>query len=67
MADEVVYTSRVQVERIKGSYRRITLPIEGEHFFVSTHSEVAKYYGHKPGQHPEHSTTLDYVVGATAG
>lgn len=67
MSDEVVYVSRIQVERIKGSYRRITLPVEGEHFFVSTHSEVAEYYGHQPGQHPEHSTTLDYVVAATAG
>lgn len=67
MSDEVVYVSRIQVERIKGSYRRISLPVEGEHFFVSTHSEVAEYYGHQPGQHPEHSTTLDYVVAATAG
>lgn len=67
MSDQVVYVSRIQVERIKGSYRRITLPVEGEQFFVSTHSEIAEYYGHQPGQHPEHSTTLDYVVAATAG
>lgn len=67
MSDQVVYISRVQVERIKGPHRRITLPVEGEGFSVSTHAEIAEYYGHKPGEHPEHSTTLDYVVAATAG
>ena len=67
MPDQVVYVSKVHVERIRGPLRRITLPVEGENFFVSTHDEIATYYGHKAGAHPAHSTTLDYLVAATAG
>lgn len=67
MPADVVYVSKVHVERIRGPYRRLTLPVEGESFFVSTHDEIAAYYGHEPGVHPAHSTTLDYVVAAAAG
>lgn len=67
MPDQVVYTSKILVQRINGPFRRITLPVARESFFVSTHDEVPEYYGHRPGVHPGHSTTLDYVGPATAG
>ena len=67
MPDEVIYRSRIRVERIKGPYRRAYMPIEEDPIFFSTHSEVAEYYKHEPGVHPVQSTTLDYVVAATAG
>ncbi len=67
MSDEVVYTSKVRVERIKGPLRRAYLPAEEEPIYLSTHSEVAAYYKHDPSVHEQHATTLDYVVAATAG
>ena len=67
MTDEVVYRSKIQVERIKGPYRRVYMPVEKEPIYISTHSEIAEYYKHEPGVHPAHSTTLDYLVAAAAG
>ena len=67
MSEEVVYRSNIQVERIKGPYRRVLMPVETEPLYFSTHSEIAEYYKHEPGVHPEHSTTIDYLVAAAAG
>ena len=67
MSDEVVYTSNVRIERIKGPLRRAYLPAEEEPTYFSTHSEVAEHYKHDPSVHEERATTLDYVVAATAG
>ena len=67
MSEEVVYVSNIRVERIKGPYRRVYMPVEEEPIYFSTHSEIAEYYKHEPGVHPTHSTTLDYLVAAAAG
>jgi len=67
MADQVVYISKVRIERIKGPFRRAYLPVESEPIHFGTHSEVAQYYSHDPTVHEPHATTLDYVVAATAG
>ncbi len=67
MPNEIIYRSKIRVERIKGPYRRAYMPVEEAPIFFSTHSEVAEYYKHEPGVHPAQSTTLDYVVAATAG
>ena len=67
MSEEVVYVSNIRVERIKGPYRRVYMPVEEEPIYLSTHSEIAEYYKHEPGVHPIHSSTLDYLVAAAAG
>ena len=67
MSDEVVYTSRVKIERVSGPVRRAYLPVDEVPVYFSTHSEVAAYYKHDPAIHDPHATTLDYVVAATAG
>ncbi len=67
MSEEVVYTSKVRVERIKGSFRRAYLPVEEEPIFFSVHSEVAEHYGTDLTVIPAHATTLDYLVASTAG
>ncbi|MGB3716309.1 MAG: hypothetical protein WA996_17950 [Candidatus Promineifilaceae bacterium] len=67
MVDEVAYTSKVRIERIKGPLRRAYLPAEEEPTYFSTHSEVAAHYKHDPAVHEARATTLDYVVAATAG
>ena len=64
---EVVYTSKVRIERIRGPRRRAYLPQENEPVFFGVHSEIAEHYGVDPDVHEPHAATLDYVVAATAG
>ena len=67
MSDEVLYRSKVQVARIKGAYRRATIPAEDEPVYFSVHSEIAQYYKVDNEVVPARATTLDYVVAAAAG
>jgi hypothetical protein len=59
MANDVVYTSKVRIERVKGPLRRAYLPIEEDPVLFGVHSGIAEYY--------PHTATLDYVVAAAAG
>ena len=65
--DDVVYRSRVRIERIKGPLRRAYLPVRAEPVLFGVHSEVAEHYGVGPGGPEQHDTTLDYLVSAAAG
>lgn len=67
MSDQVVYTSKIRIERVKGPLRRAYLPIEEKPVLFGVHSEVAANYGVDPKVHEPHATTLDYVVAAAAG
>lgn len=67
MSDQVAYTSRVRIERIKGPLRRAYLPAESEHIFFGVHDEIAEHYGVDTHVIEPHAATLDYVVAATAG
>jgi hypothetical protein len=64
---EVVYTSRVRIERLGGPHRLAYLPAEDEPITFGTHSEVAEHYGTDPEKFPPHATTLDFVVAAAGG
>lgn len=64
---DVVYTSRVRIERIKGPLRRAYLPVEEAPALFGVHSEIAEHYKVDPNVHEPHATTLDYVVAATGG
>jgi hypothetical protein len=61
------YISRVRIVRDRGPIRRAFLPVEHDPVFFGTHNEVREHYGTAAGQYPDHATTLDYVVAATAG
>ncbi len=61
------YVSRVRIVRERGPIRLAFLPAESESITFGTHGPVREHYGTLPGQYPEHATTLDYVVAATAG
>jgi hypothetical protein len=61
------YISRVRIVRERGPIREAFLPVEREPITFGTHDEVREHYGTAPGQYPDHATTLDYVVAATAG
>ena len=67
MADDVVYTSRIRIERVRGPLRRAYLPAEEEPVLFGVHSEIAEHYGVDPAVNEPHATTLDYVVSAAAG
>jgi hypothetical protein len=64
---EVVYVSRVSVDREKGPLRWAHLPAEPEPVAFGVHGEVAEHYGAREGSYEPHATTLDYVVAAAAG
>jgi hypothetical protein len=65
---DVVYTSRVTIERVKGPLRIARLPGEPAPVAFSAHDEIAEHYKVDPASLGEsHAATLDYVVAATAG
>ena len=67
MSDQVVYTSKTRIERVKGPLRRAYLPqVEGPVLF-GVHSEIAEHYGVDPKVHEPQATTLDYVVASAGG
>ena len=67
MSDQVVYTSKSRIERVKGPLRRAYLPqVEGPVLF-GVHSEIAKHYGVDPQVHEPQATTIDYVIASAAG
>lgn len=67
MSRDVVYTSKVCIERIKGPQRRAFLPMLEEPIMFGVHSEVAEHYAVDPDLYQPRATTLDYLVAATAG
>jgi hypothetical protein len=67
MANDVVYTSKVRIERVKGPLRRAYLPVEDDPTLFGVHSEIAEHYNIDSAIHEPHSATLDYVVAAAAG
>ena len=65
---DIVYTSRVQLERIAGPLRTATLPGEGQPVLFSVHGAIAEHYKIDPATlTTSHASTLDYVIAATAG
>jgi len=67
MDKEIVYVSKVRIERVKGPLRRAYLPVEEQPVLFGVHSEIAEHYGVDPAVHEPHATTLDYIVSAAAG
>lgn len=65
--EEVVYRSRVKVERLEGPLRRAVLPARAEPIYFGVHSEIAEHYGLDPEGLEANPTTLDYLVAAAAG
>ena len=63
----VIYVSRVRIERVKGPRRLAYLPAESEPVTFGVHSAVAEHYGVTPNVSEPRATTLDYVVAAAGG
>lgn len=65
---EVVYVSKVKIERKSGPLRIAHLPGEAQPVTFSVHGAIAKHYKVDPASIQEsHASTLDYVIAATAG
>ena len=67
MNENLVYTSKVRIERVKGPLRRAYLPFTKEPVLFGVHSEIAEHYGVNRDVHEPQATTLDYMVAATGG
>jgi hypothetical protein len=65
---EVVYVSKVRIERKSGPLRVAQLPGEKQPVSFSVHGAIARHYKVDPAKITEsHASTLDYVIAATAG
>jgi len=66
-APGVVYSAHVVVEAKLGGIKMITLPAESAPVAMGMHGPIAKHYKLSEGAYTPRASTLDYVVGATAG
>jgi hypothetical protein len=65
---EVVYVSKVRIERKAGPLREAHLPGESQPVAFSVHGAIAQHYKIDPATLTgSHASTLDYVIAATAG
>lgn len=65
---DVVYISKLRVERKRGPLRIAYLPGESLPVTFSVHGAIAEHYKIDPATLTEsHASTLDYVIAATAG
>ncbi len=65
---EVVYVSKVRIERKTGPLRIAYLPGEPQPVVFSVHGAIAEHYKMDPAKLTEsRASTLDYVIAATAG
>ncbi|NIR65570.1 MAG: hypothetical protein GWN00_23155 [Aliifodinibius sp.] len=64
---DVIYISKIRIERKRGPLRYAYLPTEDEPVPFGVHSEIAAHYGAKMDVNESHAATLDYVVAATGG
>ena len=64
----VVYVSKSRIERKQGPLRIAHLPGESQPVIFSVHGAIAEHYKLDPAKLKEsHSSTIDYVISATAG
>jgi hypothetical protein len=65
---DVAYISKSTIERRQGPLRIAHLPGESQPVTFSVHGAIAKHYKVDPAKIGEsHSSTIDYVIAATAG
>ncbi len=65
---DVVYVSKVRIERKVGPLRIAYLPGEAQPVPFSVHGAIAQHYKIDPVTLTgSHASTLDYVIAATAG
>ena len=63
----IVYSSHVRTEAGAGGIKYITLPLQSEPVPMGMHGSIAAHYKLPEGAFIPTASTLDYIVGATAG
>ena len=66
-ASKVIYRSEVWIEAKPGGIKLVSLPAESAPVPMGMHGAIARHYKLAEGTFTPHASTLDYVVGATAG
>jgi len=66
-SSNVVYISHVRVEAKPGGIKLVSLPAEPVPVPMGMHGAIAAHYKLAEGAFTPRASTLDYVVGATAG
>jgi hypothetical protein len=64
---EVVYRSKVRIERQQGPLRLAYMPAEEKPVAFGVHGAIAKHYGVFPDVADPHATTIDYIAAAAGG
>jgi hypothetical protein len=65
---EVVYTSKIHLERKAGPVRVAQLPGEPQPVVFSVHGAIAEHYKVPASAIKDpHASTIDYAIAATAG
>ncbi len=65
---ELIYVSKIRIERKTGPLSIAYLPGEPQPVAFSVHGAIAEHYKIDPAKLTEpHAATLDYVIAATAG
>jgi hypothetical protein len=65
---EIAYVSKARIERKAGPLRIAHLAGESQPVMFSVHGAIAEHYKVDPSKLTEsHSSTIDYVIAATAG
>jgi uncharacterized OsmC-like protein len=64
---EVVYRAHVRVEAKPGGLKLVSLPAEAAPVGMGMHGAIAAHYKLADGSYTPRASTLDYIVGATAG
>ncbi len=65
---DVVYVSKARIVRQAGPVRLAYLPGEKQPVTFSVHGAIAQHYKMDPSKLGEtHTSTIDYVIAATAG
>ena len=62
---EIVHTSRMRIDRIKGPIREMHLEGFEQPIRFGVHGGIKKFYGIEPDE--EVPATLDYMIGAVGG
>jgi hypothetical protein len=64
---EVVYRSRVRIERQHPPLRRAHIEVTDESVLFGVPGEIGSHYGFSEGPAIHHAGTLDYIIAAAGG
>jgi len=64
---EVVYRSRVRIERQNPPLRRAHIEVTGESVLFGVPGEIGEHYGFAGGEATQHAGTIDYIIAAAGG